>query len=467
MSVSAPAPLQSLPTHSVAGGSVLCPRCQAPFEQRAEACPSCQFSLAAARQAFPFAAPPLDFLVDPTNVLPEGAELELFEVYEALRATFPQLRISLALLNLAPGTSLREFSFWWFNDAPGGNEERQWSLLLLADAQSRSLCLTPGYALEPWLQTANWEAAPQQSGGHRKFSRLDQRHEDLPQNRSGPPRSGLAKRPTGTNGRPMIPLFFSLALLNVGDITGTEEAVAPPILPEAPAGNVLDRMEWLTDERRINLETELLRIRDEHGVDLFVVVWDRRLPDGESPADLAKHLGEAWHSGEIWGTVLLTPAAISKPTAVTGGTELSSKELKHLAAAATYSVEFGAKGWTDEDRLEQTALVLAEELVFARQTMGPRPKRSTEAPVALLPATTSSSFLSPPILAAAGALLVFVVLLLWYALRRRGATADQTPSSAPEPAIRTFPAPTAPPRLGAPWSGGASLIVPLYTPSPD
>jgi hypothetical protein len=128
-----------------------CPRCQGAFVQSTEECPSCQFSLAAARRAFPFTAPPLDFLVDPTKVLPEDAAPALEASYAALQEKFPQVGITLSLLNLAPGTPLQEFAFWWFNDAPGGNVERHWHLLLLFDAQSGGLSLTPGYALENYL----------------------------------------------------------------------------------------------------------------------------------------------------------------------------------------------------------------------------------------------------------------------------------------------------------------------------
>jgi hypothetical protein len=263
----------------------------------------------------------------------------------------------------------------------------------------------------------------------------------------------------------MIPLLFSLALLNVGVTTDSDGEPSPPALPEAPEGQVLDRMEWLSEDRRLNLESELGRIRDVHGVDLFVVVWDRRLPDGESPAGLATSLGESWHQGEMWGTVLLTPAAINKPTIVTGGDQLSAKELAHLQEAASYSVEFGAKGWTDQDRLQQTAPVLAEELVFARQSMGPQLKQTPSGPVALQSDNTSSSF-SFPIMATVGALLALIVILTVYVLRRRGAKTTETPST-PEPTVRTFPTPTAPRRLGAPWSGGSSLIVSLTPQSPE
>ena len=147
-SLQAPAPPKSPSQRPSSGGSALCPRCSGPFDRRSATCPSCQFSLATARQAFPFAAPPLDFVVDPARFLPEGAIEELQAPYHALQARFPQLALTLALLKLAPGTSPREFAFWWFNDAPGGSEERQWHLLLLVDAQSGTLCLTPGYALE-------------------------------------------------------------------------------------------------------------------------------------------------------------------------------------------------------------------------------------------------------------------------------------------------------------------------------
>lgn len=151
--MSVTSPTQAPPQHqpSALPPGLSCPRCQEVFAHSAEECPSCQFSLATARRAFPFAAPPLDFLVDPTNVLPEDAAPALEATYVTLREKFPQVGITLSLLNLAPGTPLREFAFWWFNDAPEGNVERHWHLLLLFDAQTGELSLTPGYALERHL----------------------------------------------------------------------------------------------------------------------------------------------------------------------------------------------------------------------------------------------------------------------------------------------------------------------------
>lgn len=100
-------------------------------------------------------------MVDPGEMLPAGAEEALRGTYDPLREAFPQVRVTLALLNLAAGTSPREFAFWWFNEAPGETSHRAWHLLLLFDAQSRSLCLTPGRALEPILQIENWQGALQ------------------------------------------------------------------------------------------------------------------------------------------------------------------------------------------------------------------------------------------------------------------------------------------------------------------
>ncbi|MDA0768275.1 MAG: hypothetical protein O3A92_15810 [Verrucomicrobia bacterium] len=256
----------------------------------------------------------------------------------------------------------------------------------------------------------------------------------------------------------MIPLLFSLALLTVGVPGDSDHATeTPQALPAAPTGHVLDRMDWLSEERRLTLEAELSRIHKEHDVNLFVVVWDRRLPDDQRPEDLAALIGHTWSPGEVWGTVLLTPGAINRPIAVTGGKQLTPEEDAHLAAAAAYSVDFGRKAWTDQDRLQQTALVLSEELVFARQTMTDNTTAITGSAAPLLP---PASFLSPPLLAAAGGLVLLAVTLLWFTLRRRK---QPTPEPAPEPATRTFPAPAVQTRLGAPWSGGSSLLVPLPT----
>lgn len=256
----------------------------------------------------------------------------------------------------------------------------------------------------------------------------------------------------------MISLLFSIALLPAGlNSEQGLEAPALPTLPPAPEGQVLDRMEWLTEDRRLTLETELTRIREEHSVDLFVVVWDRRLSDGQQPAELAQHIGESWSHGSIWGTVLLTPAAINQPIVVTGGQNLNEEHLTHLAQAAAYSVEFGAKAWTDQDRVKQTTLVLAEELVFAKYALAPRPKGLASS---LSGGITSSSY-SPILLAAVGTLGLFALLLALYFLIRRHKV------DSPEPSAHHFPAPQTRPRLGAPWSGCSSLVVTIPpNPSP-
>lgn len=259
----------------------------------------------------------------------------------------------------------------------------------------------------------------------------------------------------------MMFLALSIALIGTGLPNETDPSTATPVsLPEAPTTQVLDRMEWLNEDRREALESELSRLREEHDVHLYVVVWDRRLPDGQRAEDLATELGEWWSEGELWGTVLLTPEAINRPIAMTGGKNLDDEDREHLAAAASYSVDFGSRAWTDQGRLEQTALTLAEELIFARQKLilEQQEPKGTAAVIATLKSKDTATF--PVLLAAVGTVLLFTLIFLVKRLRSK--PNETVPD--PEPSTYVFPTPQHAPRLDAPWSGGCSLVTNVPAP---
>ena len=111
---------------------------------------------------FPFEAPPLALIVDPSHILPPGIEKHLARPHRALRKRIPQVEICFCFVQLERGYSVEEFAFWLLNTAPGAKKSRPWNLLVTVDLVSEQLTLTSGYALEPFLIHEAWEASLQE-----------------------------------------------------------------------------------------------------------------------------------------------------------------------------------------------------------------------------------------------------------------------------------------------------------------
>lgn len=139
-----------------------CPHCASGLEETSAACPRCGFDFAYCQESFPFAAPPLDLLIDPGQLLPAGTVEQIKPAYERLRERFPQIDLSFCFLRLQAQANLQEFAFWLHNSAPAADEHRAWTLLVVTDLTSNRLTLSPGYALEPFLRSEPWEAILQE-----------------------------------------------------------------------------------------------------------------------------------------------------------------------------------------------------------------------------------------------------------------------------------------------------------------
>lgn len=139
-----------------------CPHCQTSLSDPEERCGHCGFHLEKCRKIFPFAAPPLDLIIDPSNLLPEGIDKEIRKGYQKVRKRVPQVDISFCFVRLQAGVSIEDFGFWLHNTAPNAEEQRAWQLLVVGDLTSGRLTLTTGYALEPFMKAELWEAALQE-----------------------------------------------------------------------------------------------------------------------------------------------------------------------------------------------------------------------------------------------------------------------------------------------------------------
>lgn len=131
-----------------------------------DACLICGFDLPACAEQFRFDPPSLEFLMDPTGRVPRDQWESLHARRDALVTRFPQLDFSFCLVALKDGQDVAEFGFWLFNSAPGAGESRAWRILVAVDLRVGEVALTPGYAIEPFLDPAGWTEALGMLAGH-------------------------------------------------------------------------------------------------------------------------------------------------------------------------------------------------------------------------------------------------------------------------------------------------------------
>lgn len=149
-------------TRSHGDTDLVCPRCRATSREPLEECGKCGFSFRQCEKLFPFGAPPLSLVIDPSGLLPPGIEGDLDNIYFKVRKRFPQVDLSFCFVKLQPGVSTQEFAFWLHNAAPEAEESRAWQILLVGDLTSGRLAFTTGYAIEPFIRPEQWEAALQE-----------------------------------------------------------------------------------------------------------------------------------------------------------------------------------------------------------------------------------------------------------------------------------------------------------------
>ena len=155
-------PPKKYPAQVFSREDIFCPHCQQQLEPQETSCPGCGFNLGECVRLFPFAAPPLSLIIDPSRFLPERITKDLKKPYRKLRKCAPQVDICFCFVRLPEGSQLAEFAFWLHNTAPEADASRAWQLLIVGDLNSGQLTLTSGYALEPFLRRDLWEAALQE-----------------------------------------------------------------------------------------------------------------------------------------------------------------------------------------------------------------------------------------------------------------------------------------------------------------
>jgi len=140
---------------------MVCPGCYFSVSAPVEQCPRCHFSGKRLVDKYVFDAPDLERYVDPHGYLPERSRGRIDQVLDDLESDFPQVRISICIVDLLAEVDPREFGFWFFNASKVYSEteaqRRAWTVLLALDDQNARASVTKGYGIEPFLSDANLE----------------------------------------------------------------------------------------------------------------------------------------------------------------------------------------------------------------------------------------------------------------------------------------------------------------------
>ena len=147
---------------SFAKSAMACLGCSSILSEPSDHCPRCEYSGHETVAKFPFAAPPIERYIDPVGYLYEGARKKIDKALVGLKKKFPQVELSICIIDLIEETDPREFGFWLFNASKVRDEAeaaiRPWTILLLIDDQNGRASITPGYAIEPFLDDEKWES---------------------------------------------------------------------------------------------------------------------------------------------------------------------------------------------------------------------------------------------------------------------------------------------------------------------
>ncbi|MGJ8725904.1 MAG: TPM domain-containing protein [Roseibacillus sp.] len=141
-----------------ARGAMVCPSCQYVLEESSEKCGKCGFSGQVAVEKFPFPAPPLAPVVDPSNFLSGAEKSSISKKVAKLQKRLPQVRFLNCLVALGDEVNLREFGFWLLNagQMKEGEGAKNFAVLFLIDPKERAMSVTVGYGLDPLVMDTEW-----------------------------------------------------------------------------------------------------------------------------------------------------------------------------------------------------------------------------------------------------------------------------------------------------------------------
>lgn len=147
---------------SFAMSVMACPGCHVSLADPVDQCPRCGYTGHDSMTRFSFPAPSMSRFIDPAGHFLESDRARIGKGLGELAKKFPQARICFCVIDLAEETDPREFGFWLMNaspvDGPEEAEMRPWTILLVIDDINGRASVTPGYAIEPFLDDQSWQA---------------------------------------------------------------------------------------------------------------------------------------------------------------------------------------------------------------------------------------------------------------------------------------------------------------------
>ncbi len=141
--------------------TVVCPSCLQRFKKSEAQCQRCGFDALRTVQQFPFTPPVMERFIDNAGIADEKLINEINSAVDKLNVRFPQVGMYFCTVELDDPISLPEFGFWMMNacrlQEGQVEKDRAWSILLLIDVKRGIISLTPGYAIEAFIEDSEWE----------------------------------------------------------------------------------------------------------------------------------------------------------------------------------------------------------------------------------------------------------------------------------------------------------------------
>lgn len=141
----------------------VCPSCLQRFKETDDQCQRCGFDAFRTVQQFPFTPPVMERFIDNAGIADEKLLNDINSAVNKLNVRFPQVGMYFCTVELDDPISLPEFGFWMMNacrlQEGQVEKDRAWSILLLIDVKRGMISLTPGYAIEAFIEDSGWEEA--------------------------------------------------------------------------------------------------------------------------------------------------------------------------------------------------------------------------------------------------------------------------------------------------------------------
>jgi hypothetical protein len=150
--------------------SVFCPACFVKLDRDANWCPTCGFTGSKSLDIFGDSPPPLMPFLDVADIWNEKDQQKIKAAVNRFGKRFPQIRWRICAVALGREISMPLFGFWLMNVCPlmdgESAEDREWTVLLLVEANALRASVTTGYRAEVWLSDEMWDKALAETTDH-------------------------------------------------------------------------------------------------------------------------------------------------------------------------------------------------------------------------------------------------------------------------------------------------------------